>query len=104
MTTLEILQGARKLIATPETWTIGIGARDKYGEKTGFDEKNACRWCLWGALCRAAGRMLSDDDASLFNALGFEFGTDVFDWNDAPDRNHAEVLARLDEAIAKAST
>lgn len=101
MTVLGILKGAREILASPNRWTTGIGARDRYGEKTGFDEKSACRWCLWGALCRAAGRMLSDEiDVAILDALGFKYGTDIFEWNDAPNRTHAEVLAKLDAAIA----
>jgi len=106
MTMLRTLKGAREILSTPETWTTETGARDKDGAKVGFDMPSACKWCLWGALCMATGRMLNDvidDDMQLFEILGFQYGTDIFAWNDAQDRTHAEVLARLDDAIARAS-
>lgn len=36
--------------------------------------------------------------------LGFAEMDDAFDWNDAPERTQAEVLARFDAAILKLTT
>lgn len=40
----------------------------------------------------------TEEIAALF---GFATWSQVFTWNDAPERTHAEVLARFDEAIVK---
>ena len=64
MTTLEILKAARELLAVPERWTKGVGARDSKWE-------------------------LSVEFAAMY-VLAY-----------APERTHAEVLARFDDAIAR---
>ncbi len=84
MTTLEILRRARELLATPERWR-------KSGDKKALINAK----CLYLAL----DGTVDEEDAAIV-ALGFRGPGEMWAWNDAPERTHAEVLARLDSAIA----
>ena len=57
----QILQRARALIATPQTWTQEEFARDSSGEPVHWKSPRAARFCIWGALNRAASEMTGDD-------------------------------------------
>ncbi len=56
----QIIEKARALIATPETWTQGEFARDTCGERVSWRSPQAVRFCVWGALNRAAYDMTGD--------------------------------------------
>ena len=87
MTTLEILKAARELLAVPERWTKGALARSQNGDDVNPKSSEAAHsFCIVGAI----GRSNIDYDSF-----------DLAYWNDAPERTHAEVLARFDEAIVK---
>ena len=49
-TAREILIEARALIARPEAWTQGTGARDTDGEPIGVEHEDAVSWCATGAI------------------------------------------------------
>lgn len=86
-TTHEILIAARALIDTPKKWVKSAYHREKNGLHS---------YCAAGALIsvEAPGRTAYD---CLAEAIGYRC---VSDWNDAPERTHAEVLAAFDKAIA----
>lgn len=98
METLGVLVHARELIATPDKWTQGSLSETASGELCDEKAAAAACFCLDGALMRASGVKMVWD---AYTALGFDSMTELWDWNDAPERTHAEVLARLDEAIEK---
>ncbi|MGE0850240.1 MAG: hypothetical protein AB7O44_11560 [Hyphomicrobiaceae bacterium] len=50
----QIIERARALIATPATWTQGEFARNASGERVSWRSPQAKRFCVWGALNRAA--------------------------------------------------
>ena len=100
MTTLEILKAARELLAVPERWTKGVGARDSKGIAVDWDDDSVYCRCAYIAISTVCGGQ-RPKEYSAFGALGFRRGHDLFTWNDAPERTHAEVLARFDTAIAK---
>jgi hypothetical protein len=83
--TLEVLVKARRLISYPVMWGKGS---DK---NVSPDAK-----CLYLAIESDV-----DGEDSAMRALGFSGPSEVWTWNDDPERTHAEVLARLDEAIAR---
>ena len=94
MTTIEILKKARELLSDPAHWK-------KQGSNT-LHVENATSFCSWHAVCRVA----TVDAAlkarhSILSTLGFVSFSHLFDWNDAPERTHAEVLQRFDEALAR---
>lgn len=98
MTPKEILIAARAKIEAPERWTQGKFARAKNGACIGPQTAGAVRWCSIGAII-SVGDLPSYD--LLLAAIGGEWNT-VAEWNDAPNRTHAEVLAAFDRAIATA--
>jgi hypothetical protein len=57
----QIVQRARALIATPQTWTQDEFARDGLGEPVSWRSPQAAQFCIWGALNRAAREMTGDE-------------------------------------------
>ena len=108
MTTLEVLRQAREIIARPENWTQGVGARTRTGRPTGVHSGDAYAYCATGAINRAIwddptglrynravarlGRIVQPD--SPYRASGSE----IAEWND--ESSHSEILAAFDAAIA----
>ena len=117
MTTLEILKAARELLAVPERWTKGVGARDSKGIAVDWDDDSVYCRCAYIAISTVCGGQRPKEYsafggpalppgravafAAAVSTLGFRRGHDLFTWNDAPERTHAEVLARFDTANAK---
>ncbi len=104
MTTRDVLVKARALIATPDRWIKGRYERKRRGRKC---------YCAAGTLAAAAPT--ASDRAwitawkCLHQAVGVVEGeekrncstpTSIENWNDDPERTHAEVLAAFDKAIA----
>lgn len=82
--TIATLKAARKLIERPDSWCQGTFL------------SNDGRRCASGALVDV-GASLCDTS---YTALGFACGNSIVcEWNDAPKRTHAEVLAAFDRAI-----
>ena len=93
------LKAAKALIDTPEKWTKGrLRLRDKYGK--------VCAMCSIGAIYTAAEELLGPRHDAARDAFRAATGCLPFDsvpeWNDAPERTHAEVMAAFDKAIASA--
>ena len=110
MSTLEELKAVRELLSDPEHWTRGAFARDAQGGEISPASPEAACWCIGGAAMYMASEpgwdfiQLLDASLPVLRAVGDVIGcTDVGfigDWQDAPDRTHAEVLDALDRAIA----
>lgn len=85
----EFIRAVRAKIDTPEKWCKGD-----------FSTPDG-RHCLAGAALAviSAEGMPSCIEPSVAKILGFKVMHDITQWNDAPERTHAEVLARLDEVI-----
>ncbi len=86
-----------ELIADPASWCQGSLARDQDGNSLGSGDPDACQWCMIGAIekslfitSKAFSRL-----ERVVKSKGFEI---IADWNDAPGRTHAEVIAALKEA------
>lgn len=92
----EVLAKAADLIEAEGTWTQGPDGSDE-----------PC-WCLYTAVCHVVGHGPAgrSDEPMRFarKALGrrFIYDSDVFDWNDAPERTQAEVVAALRKAASLA--
>lgn len=92
MTTLEQLIAMRELLASPERWTKGALARDKFGNVTYYRANAAVCWCLLGALRKVAfGYDTEDTRRALVICLD--------DYNDARTTTHTDILRLLDIAI-----
>ena len=105
MSPLETLRAARALIATPSSWCKDYEAVDVYGVSADAIEPQAVAWCLVGACARAAGDGRTSSPVTLELDLTVLRGQRPYisavDLNDAEAATHADVLAVLDETIAR---
>ncbi len=112
----DLLVEARTLIARPEAWTQGAGARDANGEPVGVEHEDAVSWCATGAINCAmyrhvdslevppplqrarerASAMLTDT----VRALTLGHYTEATTYNDRT--NHGCIVHAFDIAIADA--
>lgn len=86
--TLAILTAARKLIERPEQWAYRPGTY-------GWNDRECCVTAFQASELDAKLGLVA-----LGRAIGATCGAEIIDWNDAPERTHAEVLAAFDAAIA----
>ena len=114
----EVLKRARELIAPEGAWIQWEHAEMRGGAAINPESPVACRWCLTGAIRRAAlhhpggtwplmprafarvARVAREPESELQWDTGGQAAREIVSWNDAPERTHAEVLALLDRAIA----
>ncbi|MCY4582438.1 MAG: hypothetical protein OXE50_06520 [Chloroflexi bacterium] len=112
----DLLAEARTIIAKPECWTQGTGARDAAGEPIGVEHQDAVSWCATGALncamyrhtdslevppplqraCERAGAILT----ATVRALTLGHYTETATYNDTT--NHGCILHTFDIAISDA--
>lgn len=123
--TLRLLKRARKRISTPKRWTRDAFARNHDGADVSEYSEAARAWCAYGALEREATERDRDVDpvsAAFFGtALGHAhehlhaelppywrkrssvgMHCRLTEYNDAPRRTHAQVMAWFDRAIKRA--
>lgn len=100
----EVLDRAADLIEPKGAWTQGVYACDEFGNDLNPDGQwqpsptAVCR-CMYGAVAEIAqpnGYRCVPPSGS--------WGLPDTDWNDAPERTQAEVVAKLREAAALART
>lgn len=97
----EVLGAAADLLEKPGAWTQGAHARNAAGAPMLVGSRmDAVCWCVLGALDRMAPtNNLWDASVQAMN----EVVGHVADFNDAPERTQAEVVAALREAARQAS-
>lgn len=108
MNAIEILAGAKAIIAHPANWTFGSYARDGDDRPVAINGEGACKFCLIGALYKAFGYSYAPDahDKPAFReawkALSDLTGDEKLAlWNDKLGRDHSEVIDLLDRAIER---
>jgi hypothetical protein len=96
-----------ELLSDPARWNHDGGwAMDAIGLPTYYTDRQATCFCVDGAIRRIYG---GGDDLAAENAwykfvevagidIAARGGEEVWEWNDAPERTHAEVL----EAVKRA--
>lgn len=91
-TVLQILKAARAKIADPKDWGKGLRGYDRSCETS----------CAAEAISSFGDGYYHGDSTQAFLALISAAGKPyhIQDWNDAPERTHAEVIAAFDRAIA----
>lgn len=104
MSAADILEKAADLIEPEGAWTRFVFARDASGRRVSEQDPSATCWCAAGAITVTAGGGFFGEGAwkarsALLEALGAGI---IPNWNDAPDRTQAEVVAKLREAAEKA--
>jgi hypothetical protein len=109
MTPRSILTAARDTIAKPSAWARGCFARKANGDECFPKAPEACSWCMVGAIFKAAGGETAEkNEAVRFLNMAIDAHRDsvgahratAATYNDIWFVTHADVLARLDEAIA----
>lgn len=102
----DILERAADLIEPEGRWARG-GFSFRNGLSVGWQGRDADCWCALGAIgdvSRGDLRLCSESRPVAFftEHLGYLDWSDATQWNDAPERTQAEVVAKLREAAAKA--
>ena len=81
-------------------WIQKTDAMDEAGNRVSVYDRRATRFCLGGGCLQA-----SNDDGQIYrcmrDALEETLGAHWIEWNDAPGRTQAEVLAAIDVTIAR---
>ncbi len=115
MKTIEILKKARELLSDEERWAQGdyaFLAKDDIALNVDWKSPIAACWCPAGALLKvsqgqaAAALVELARDLPGTKVVFLKGDSDkeidqIATWNDAPERTHAEILQRFDEAIAR---
>jgi hypothetical protein len=99
MTPAEMLEAGAAWLEEHE-WTQGAYARDEARRRVGPTGKRAQCWCAEGAIRAAtprSGTYALADATDLFNE---QIGAWLCDFNDAPGRTKAEVIAATRSAAA----
>jgi hypothetical protein len=101
------LQSARELIA--KGWTQKVYARLADDTAIHFFNKDACRFCMVGAIYRANDKFVDKGTTDnyygiryLWTAVNLDSEAQLTLWNDTPERTVDEVLAAYDKAITLA--
>jgi len=84
-----------ELLADPARWTQDTWARSANGSVAKWGDKQACKFCMMGAIFRVYGPRY---EPAMWRRLHDSLGGSVSQFNDAPERTHAEVL----EAVRRA--
>lgn len=94
MTPQEILLKAADILTPRGAWTQGSFATDKAGLAVNVTSPKAKCFCLEGAVRKATG----DNAIETAKALSLIDIHSIYDWNDAPSRRKAQVIALLRKA------
>lgn len=98
-----ILSRAADIIRDPANWTQGVQARDKDGEAVPPYRSTACRWCARGAIAKACAEQPLGSRPPPYEALYAvekHLQRRLWQFNDAYDTKHQDVVDLLDRAAA----
>ena len=112
-TVLSVLTQVRELLTPEGCWTQDAFGRDATGEKCPARSESCACWCLVGAIQAVCPS--PSTRGAVYERLATVLGVavdysdsssgdthndgQIIEWQDAPARTHAEVLAALDKAI-----
>lgn len=96
-----VLFEARRILEDPTRWTRRAMARREDGQSVQSTDAKAAKWCLSGAIARAADAYPSRAALRYIAATSIVMATGDLPpvWNDR--RTHEEVLQALDLAMEK---
>ena len=126
----KVLERAREIVSEPGRWIKGFEALDLSGTACDARSRDACCWCAWGAIKRAAREVMTDQPeltwrsefrkhpvvvlaanaaAEMLEAAhpGFQelwprYKNKITGFNDRKETTLAEVLEMFDAAITRA--
>lgn len=93
------LQAVYRLIERPEAWTQNAFARNARGGIVDEFDSTAVCWCMVGAFSKVIAIRAVPQFRWL---LGMSPNCAISEFNDAPNRQHSEVLSLLNAAIERA--
>ncbi len=107
MNAIKVLTKARELLAVPERWTKRAEARNTKRREVYWSSEDAVCWCLAGAISKISPSMRDAwraEDALDAVAPPAPRSSErpYIAFNDRRSTTHADILALLDRAIAKA--
>ena len=89
-----------ELLSRPEAWCKGYSARNQMNDSVEPRSEQAVKWCMWGAMIRC--NLSSPEHVDRLNMVVRRKHKDVrinlVDFNDYCAKDHAEVIAVLQEA------
>ena len=105
MEVIDVLKETRDLILDEDAWTQGTYARDADGDETGLFTKNACCWCLLGAIQKVS----KDADIDAQNKTVIFMNemarnrcySSLTMFNDSIGRKHVDVIEFLEESMSE---
>lgn len=104
LTTSQILSQAADLIEPEGAWTQGAFARTEKGHVIGSLEQPATCFCAVGAIYRVAQAQSRSVQERAVDLMSETVGKwHIGEWNDAPYRTQAEVVAALRKAALLAA-
>ena len=98
MDIIENLEKVKSLLSDENKWTKGYMAADSQNNATEFDDDNACKWCLVGAVHRAVPDIMETHD--IFRVLRNITGVHAAKYNDRSSTEYTDIIGLLNEAIA----
>lgn len=96
-TLVDRLRIVRAFLTPPERWAQGWLAKDAQGHTTPAKSKNACSFCLAGAMVKLWD---SDIMCEMAKSIQGEVGTYIVELNDNAE-SHEDFLAKLDHLIER---
>lgn len=79
-----------ELLATPDKWTQGYYAKNKYGDDVEEGDDTAVCWCLMGAIYICYEM---EDYVKIMNKIESRIGQcSIPSWNDSEIREYSEVI------------
>lgn len=99
---LSIVKETRALLTDPKSWTQNVMARDSKGASCSPKAKDACQWCVMGAVRKVVpqeGPECVEDVLKTINAISSVINYHVPNWNDMSGRTHEDILSGLDRTI-----
>lgn len=96
-----VLPDVQPLLSKEERWIKGRFAVNKRGVEVRSENRQAVKFCLIGAIYHVYHYNSSECQEAIIkigNVLASKGFRNIFMFNDAPERTHAEVLAVIKEA------
>lgn len=102
----EVLIRVRERLSDPSHWCQGSMALDEHDNPIDPQSKEACRWCLLGAIHAETSDnvMINDINNILVRKYTEKFKRHYFiitAANDVPTTTHQDILTLLDEEIKR---
>ena len=101
--TLDQARNLYKLLKERKRWTRGVFARDKQGVSVDEYSKDACSWCITGAIRKSSAWMattpISNKVRKMYPGRLNPLQSDIAAFNDHGDTTHEDVLKVIKSVI-----